>query len=677
MADTFAIGSRGTLAISRARVDRVATVALMLLPGALVAYAGFSAGGFFPGTQATVAIVVTWILLVRILLAHEPFAGIGRTTAIALAGLGAFALLTLASGARSGAPSRALVAFELAWLYLLVLLLFGSIPASLDRLRWLVRGLALGIAAVCGAALFTRLLPDVWHTAAQVANQRLSYPVTYWNALGLLAALGALCCLHLSGDADEPPLSRVLGAAAMPPLLATLFFTFSRGAIAAGAAGLLVWALLARPRALLSGALAALPAAALLLSAYHANLLDTLDPTTRAAVAQGHHVARVALACVIGAAIVRAALIPLLDPQLPLTARLPRRRVVVGGAVAVVVLIAIPLGAHFAAHEWRGFTSSQGMAGSQDLRQRLTDPSNDGRLPLWHVASAGFRSAPLLGHGAGTFQLAWAAQRTTPNFVVNAHSLYLQTLDELGLLGLAALAVALLAILVGLALRARGAARPLYGLLFALMVMWVLHAGVDWDWEMPTVTIGLLAAAGLGLSPAAGEIPLWRPGQNTILLLAACCLLALVLPALTVASQSNLVRARNALFASNCPAASSAALSSIRWLDVRPEPYEILGLCDLENGRPHLAATAMSEAVAFDPSSWEPRYMLAIAQAAAGIDPRPAAALALRLNPLEPLAQQEQQLLSSTRVPQRWTEQARVLRRALLRENTDLSIAPT
>jgi len=153
--------------------------------------------------------------------------------------------------------------------------------------------LALAIGFIMGAAtgkvvsslvadiimpLISRVLPDVWHTAPDVSNQRLSYPVTYWNTLGLLAALGIVLSFHLACSLGERRSVRVLAAAVLPVLAATLFFTFSRGAIAAGAIGLLVYVLVARPHALLSGALATAPCtAALILAAYHANLLDTVD----------------------------------------------------------------------------------------------------------------------------------------------------------------------------------------------------------------------------------------------------------------------------------------------------------------------------------------------------------------------------------------------------------------
>src|SRR5439155_16572845 len=114
-----------------------------------------------------------------------------------------------------------------------------------------------------------------------------------------------------------------------------------------------------------------------------------------------------------------------------------------------------------------------------------------------------------------------------------------------------------------------------------------------------------------------------------------------VAPGVIIGSQSRLDDAEHALYASNCAKASSSSLSSIGWLDVRPQPYEVLGLCDIERGLPRRGIAAMERAVHYDPGGWETYYALALAQAASGIDPRPAAARALRMDPLEPLTQQE------------------------------------
>ncbi len=294
-------------------------------------------------------------------------------------------------------------------MYLLILVLFGSVRASTENLRRLIWGLLAGASIVCLAGLTSRVLPNVWHTAPSVSNERLSYPVTYWNTLGLLAALGIVLAFHITCSLQERRPARILAAAVMPLLAATLFFTFSRGAIAAGAVGLVVYVLVARPSGLLTGALATLPAtAALVLVAYHANLLDTVDPTTPAAVAQGHRVVLVAGICAVVCAGLRLLFAIVVDPGLRRHAGRAwigrgARAAALGGvsvlAIAAILALGVP---HAVAHDWSRFISGTSTSsGNGDLRARLSDPSNDGRTDLWRVALHGFSASPLHGVWGG------------------------------------------------------------------------------------------------------------------------------------------------------------------------------------------------------------------------------------------------------------------------------------
>lgn len=667
---------------SAPRAEQFALIALMLLPGALIVFTGFNAGGYFPATPAIGALVLAQILIVRILQARHPFEGLGAWTLVVIAALALFGALTLASALWSHSTSRALISFDRVWLYLLVLVLFGTVRPSTQNLRWLVRGLVLGASIVCVAGLITRVTPDVWHTAPNVANQRLSYPVTYWNTLGLLAALGIVLGFHLACTLAERRFVRVLAAAVLPLLAATLFFTFSRGAIAAGAVGLVVYMVVARPRGLLSGVLATVPAtAALVVVAYRANLLDTIDPTTPAAVSQGHRVALAAVICAAVAAGLRLLFAARLDHRLRSSAGAPwmsrqARTAAIGGAVAAAVVLILALGVpQSVAHSWERFMSGAPTGGRGDLRQRLTDPSNDGRTDLWRVALHGFEGVPVHGAGAGMYQVLWDQKRPRFVYTVNAHSLYLQAMAELGVPGLVLLLIVVGVALVALGARARGSQRSLYGALLAAGVVWSVRAGVDWDWEMPVVTLGFFAVAGLALGPRKGSGPGWVPSHSHRLVLGLLCLITVVLPVLVIGSQRRLGDAEHALYASNCAAASSAALSSIGWLDVRPEPYEILGFCDVQRGLPRQGVLAMRRAVHFDPSSWETYYALAIAQASAGIDPRSNAQRALRMNPSEPLTRQAVKALE-TSSPTEWVSRAATLRTAAL-ASYDLSIEPS
>jgi O-antigen ligase len=123
------------------------------------------------------------------------------------------------------------------------------------------------------------------------------------------------------------------------------------------------------------------------------------------------------------------------------------------------------------------------------------------RGDYWHVAwHVGFHH-PFAGTGAGTFDLAWAAYGDFAKWgdVLDAHNLYLESFAELGVVGL--VLVCALAVPVVAAVRGRVSAVTAAALGGA--VAYLVHAGVDWDWEMPAVTTVGIACIAATISPGA------------------------------------------------------------------------------------------------------------------------------------------------------------------------------
>jgi hypothetical protein len=627
---------------------------------------GFASGGFLPGPVALAATVLAVVLVVRLTAGARAWGAVSGGYVAGAAALALFAGWALLSGTWSDAPARALVEYDRALLYLLGFVVVGSLGRTPQRLRWALRGLAFAAFAVCLCALVTRLAPDVWAISPEVSVDRLSYPLGYWNALGLLAAIGIVVAFALTCDDREHPVVRVLGAVALPVLGPVLLLTFSRGSIAAGAAGVLVLLVAGRPRALATGALVAVPAVAVaVMSAYGADLLASEDPTTAAAAAQGHHVALVVAVCALLAGAARAALLPV-DRRLtalraPAVLRRPAvRAAIAAGLAAAVVLVALAAGApDKVQRQYDRFVQGDRIshATTADIRNRLTNPGNNGRIDQWRVALDAFSAERLHGRGAGTYALDWDRDRPEAYQVEDAHSLYVEVLGELGVVGFLLVVAALLLVLGGFAARSRGPDRVVGAALLGAGVAWALHAGVDWDWEMPAITFWLFAVGGLALAaPADAQAGRAVPPLGRIVLALGCLVLALV-PARLYLSEGPLRDSARAFARGDCATAVDRALDSTSALGVRPEPFVLLGYCDVRLGQSELAVRALTNAVRKDPGNWEGHYGLALVRAAAGRDPRAELRIAQRLNPLEPLVFRAQRLLA-TNDPQAWKRRA-------------------
>jgi hypothetical protein len=588
--------------------------------------------------------------------------------AIPLLSLALYAAFSLGSTLWSQATAHSLDSYSRALLYLLAFLLFGSVRYTLARAAWLLRAVAAGLAVVCLIGLISRVLPHTWPTASSFFADRLNYPLTYWNAEGMVAAIALILGFHLSADRAEHPAVRVLAAAVLPGVAAALLLTFSRGALGVAAIGLLAYCLLTRFSTLPSALLAvAAPVAIAMRSAWDATELAGKHPTDALAVSQGHHVAAVVGACMLGAGALRAVLL-LADRQiaeLPLVRTPPRRAVRIGvaaGAGVVALALALALGGGgFAHREYDKFVHGTHEAHKVQTRDRLTDPANDGRLPLWRAALDIYDAQKLRGSGAGTYQQFYPRYRSEKSYVVDAHSLYLQSLAELGIVGFVLILAVVLGMLAGLAARIRGPDRALYAAVFATVLAWAVHQAFDWDWQMPAVTLGVFMLAGLALArPRDGKVGLsGLPAGRTLVALG--WLVLAVAPLLTATSYARLHRSGEELLRGECAAAKEEALSSLSLSAKRPQAYVIVGICDLKQGFAQAAVPAMTQATSLEAQSWEEWFWLAVARAGAGVNPHDAIRRAIALNPLEGGLRHAARVLRSSD-PRAWERAAPRLR---------------
>jgi hypothetical protein len=301
-----------------------------------------------------------------------------------------------------------------------------------------------------------------------------------------MGALGVVLAVRIAGDVSRPRWMRGAAIAASTPLALGAYLAFSRGALVALAIGLALLVLLdASWEQLRAVGLAVVAAVVVCLAADSSDGVRALQGDLGDREAAGAAV--LGLLAVMAAA---AAAVHLWLGRRHQLRPLPGRA---RGALAIGLGIAAVGGFAFAAvtTERRPADAATGATAS-----RLASTQSD-RAEYWRVAAEMFADDPLRGAGSGAFGTVWLRERDEPKAVRDAHSLYIETAAELGLVGLIALGL----FLGGVAwsgVRAYARDPVLATGLVAGLAVWAVHAGLDWLWEVPTVTaIALLLASGL------------------------------------------------------------------------------------------------------------------------------------------------------------------------------------
>ena len=474
------------------RQPRLALAALLL--GAPTVLAFFS-GGYFSvihGQVGVLAAALAWLLVAVVLVfVPEPLPR-SRAGRVALAGLACLTAWSALSLLWSPLLDPGLADVERTALYLAAFLLGAAVLRGPELTRIVEPALLAGIAIVCGYALATRLLPGIVESAAgQRAGSRLDQPLTYWNALGALASMGLMLAAHTGSDVWRAARLRIGAVALVPALGLVLLLTVSRGAHLAAIAGLVVLVLLARNRRALDTSLMGL-ALVTLMAGLAARFSGVVELHGSEGARQREALAVLALMLLLSAvgAGCQALLIRLEARGETWTGALRKRPAVAAGA-ALAALAALALGV--AAFTGGEVSASPDQKGPKRLRTLETN-----RWEYWDVALDTFAEQPLTGSGVHGFAADWLERRDIDEAVQDAHSLYLETLTELGLPGLALLLTFLGA--AGFALVRAG--EPGWA---AASAVWALHAAVDWDWEMPALTLVflLLAATAAGIEVSA------------------------------------------------------------------------------------------------------------------------------------------------------------------------------
>jgi hypothetical protein len=388
--------------------------------------------------------------------------------------------------------------------------------------RWssLLGGVLLAAVVVCGYALATKVFPDQLDPSDQYA--RLRAPYNYWNAIGLTAAMGIVSCLWLGARRTGHALLGALAYPAMGLLVVTLMLSYSRGALVAVAIGVVLWFCIVPLRlrgaaVLLVGALGGMVVVGWDFS-QHALSSESVALSDR--VNSGSQLGVLLVAVLSGLTLAGVAIGFLTGRHAPRAAARRRMGVLLLSLPAIAVVVFLGL----LAHSHRGLTGSvsHGVSSLTDPNAPLPSTNTPGRLTsigsvrarYWNEALEVFSEHPAVGAGAGGYATARLRRRTETIDVTHAHGYLVQTLADLGLVGLA-LTLALLAAWLAAAGRSthpwnrswregawRAVALPYsaerIGLLTMLCVVvaFGVHSLVDWTWYVPGDACVALLCAG-------------------------------------------------------------------------------------------------------------------------------------------------------------------------------------
>jgi hypothetical protein len=355
-----------------------------------------------------------------------------------------------------------------------------------------------GAAAGSFYGLGTRLVPELF--VAEIfgnAGARLSHPITYWNGMGLFTGVGTLLAVACTVDGTAPRAARALAPGLGVLCAFACYMTLSRGAFAAVACGLAVLFLMRPHRSTLRATLCVFVPALVL------SILTLAFPSVREAphenasdqISQGRWMAALVVLAAALAAVAAARLLPVASER---DRRLlePRRAGRLAAAAVVMTLVAV-VAVSYASEQGTNLSTSTG---------RLSE-ARTFRAPYWEVALGAFADHPLTGVGSGSFRVEWRREAETPSGAFDAHSLYFETLGELGLVGGLLLAGFIFAVAAGTVSAARARPDdPVLPAAAAVMAAFAVHAGVDWDWELPAVTLPVLLLAAAAITRPEPEI---------------------------------------------------------------------------------------------------------------------------------------------------------------------------
>lgn len=513
----------------------------------------YANGGFAPTTRAYAGLAAWWILgagaAIGIASARS---SIDRLALVSLGLFAAFAVWILISIRWASDPERAFAQFNQVALYVAVLAI-AIVIARLVPASWVVGGVALALSAIATVALVSRFFPSSFGVKpgqqlkylAPLVN-RLSFPLGYWNGLGIAVALTYPLLLAIM-TSRRSRVASTLAAFPLPILAAVMYLTSSRGAFAAAAVGVLVFVALTPKRwpAFAALVLAGLGGAVAVAALVHKRALVDGDMERAIAVHQGHRAALIiGITCVLGA------LVWLGLSELGKRVPSPPRVVGVGVTVGLAILAIVAIIAAHPVQKFDDFKRAAPAAGTHGnaTSNHLLETSGSGRWQFWSAAVSQFRAHPLNGGGAGSWQAWWLEHGSLPIFTQFAHSLYLESLAELGIIGLLLIGGAVVVGVVGAVRSAVLLESGEIAAAAACAIAFFVAAAYDWVWQLSGIAVVGVGMLGLALGALPSQrASAWRRFGALRPVLALVAVAAIIPQYVALASGSHLRNAQDAV----------------------------------------------------------------------------------------------------------------------------------
>jgi hypothetical protein len=606
-------------------------VSAWVLSLALVLYLAIDGGGYAFATHSQVGIAVWWVAVLAAAWGLLPAARLTRSAKFTLGTFAAFTAWTALGVTWSISAGRSFQDLALVTCYLGIIVLGVAIHRERgEAMRHTTAAVATAIVVIALLALSSRIWPNLFpasHQTAQFlagARQRLSWPLNYWNALAALMAIGVPLLLAQATSARTLTM-QALATAAIPVVALCDALTLSRGGLIEGVIAVVVFIALAPDRIpkLATAAVAAAGSAVVVYAGLHRHAIQ--QGLTGAA---EHHqakslVAAVILTCV-GVGVVqlgvgllaRHATLPKL-----LTVSPSRAWLLTLAGVIVIIAIGLAVGApHRLQHGWDSFKKPADVGATVS---RFGATSGEGRYEFWVAGVDSAKSHVLTGSGPGTYQLDWLPRASIPSYVTNAHSLFVETYSELGLVGLVLLVAFLagaLAALIRVVVRSTYEDRTRAAAIAAALVAFIAGAALDWLWQMPVLPAAVMLLVAAALAPASGhQVTKARraglPTQLSAVLVGLACLLAIAYP---LATNSAVANSQSAADIGNLPLALTDAQSAVNLEPGSGQAQQQLALVYEADHNYPAAAAAARHSVVDEPQNWENWFVLFRVQAENG-----------------------------------------------------------